>query len=360
LDWTGRTDSPGGVNESGLIIGMGMGRPLVPGYYVVGINNTSIPTNQLAAYTVVSRLIGSGECIPLQTLAFNGGVAVNAALRPRELDYYRVDVPANQSSWQVRLGLTAGDAALIVLSNNVPNIETGRASAGKLMQKLGNEHYVMLPAPGQTTLLAGTYYLAVVGEGVLTNYNSSRSARVSRATHCKVWGQYRFQPCTVGGTDLTTTDSVEGGQIKAYQFSVPFGTISMEVRLENPVANPTMVLRYGNLIPNPGAASLSIGTGTVGTDDYGNTGGQTLNLPYDNANTGLITVANPPTASTRSSSRRGPPPASTPMPTTIFESLQSARWPSILTADPMFRPITHPARGATIRSRSQPTPSAGM
>jgi len=87
-----------------------------------------------------------------------------------------------------------------------------------------------------------------------------------------------------------------------------------------------MVLRYGNLIPNPGAASISIGNGTVGQDDYGNTGGQTLNLPYDNANTGLITVANPQTPYTWSS-RRDPAQLYSNA-TIIFASLRSGRWPS--------------------------------
>jgi len=77
-----------------------------------------------------------------------------------------VVIPTNTPSWKVRVTTTAGEAMLLVSTNFFPNVDTGRVGPGKVMQKAGDEHYVLLPFPGQTNLAAGTNYLTVVSEGI--------------------------------------------------------------------------------------------------------------------------------------------------------------------------------------------------
>ena len=68
---------------------------------------------------------------------------------------------------------------------------------------------------------------------------------------------------------------------------------SLEVQLQNTTGNPAMVLRVGNSLPNPGAASAASGAGSVAAEEYGNDGGYTITASTGNANTNLISVANP-------------------------------------------------------------------
>jgi len=53
---------------------------------------------------------------------------------PAEAAYYRVQVPTNVPSWQIRLAATGGEAMLILLTNHLPNVDSGRGTYGKLMQ----------------------------------------------------------------------------------------------------------------------------------------------------------------------------------------------------------------------------------
>src|SRR5262249_38567655 len=95
---------------------------------------------------------------------------------------------------------------------------------------------------------------------------------------------------TVGPADLVKPDTLEGGESKAYQFTVPAGS-SIEARLENRVGNPVMVLRNGALLPLPGQ-----GGNGFSLDDYGNEGGQTLallatnNIPLPAPTNGLYSL----------------------------------------------------------------------
>jgi hypothetical protein len=54
-----------------------------------------------------------------------------------------------------------------------------------------------------------------------------------------------------------------------------------------------MVLRVGSQFPNPGSASPSGGSGSVTADAYGSEGGQVIATANGDANSSLITVANP-------------------------------------------------------------------
>ena len=49
------------------------------------------------------------------------------------------------------------------------------------------------------------------------------------------------------GPDISMSDTLLGGEVKHYQFTVSPGVLAMEVRLDNRVANPRMTLRADGL-----------------------------------------------------------------------------------------------------------------
>src|SRR5262249_36039215 len=149
----------------------------------------------------------------------------------------------------------AGEIMLETLAGKIMCVDSGRnLLPGKAMQKAGNEQYLLLPAAGQSFLTPGPLYLVVIGEGVnpanssqIGTGNSSYVISCAGAVHIYNLG-------TVGPADLVKPDTLEGGESKAYQFTVPAG-VSIEARLENRVGNPVMVLRNGALLPSPGQAA---------------------------------------------------------------------------------------------------------
>lgn len=293
-DWTQRSFSAGGgPSQDGSILACGMGRPLEPGKYYVAVYNGSSPAP--ASWTLISRGIGDGFAIPVVDLPFDGGSVTNLGLAPREAAYYRVVVPSGASSWQAKLTTLTGESMLVALTNSIPSILTGQSSsAGKAMLKSTNEHFLRLPLSGQTELLPGTNYLAVISEGVT---NAAFPSRIGTGTSSYVLESRGPLAVVnlgeVSAQETTHTGSLEGGEVRAYQFTVPAGVSSLETRLYTSNGVPAMVLRVGSLFPNPGAATTISGAGSVGTDTYGNEGGQTITAANGDAKTNLITVANP-------------------------------------------------------------------
>jgi large repetitive protein len=284
LDWTRRSQSAADATivEDGRVFAVGMGRPLEPGTYFVGVFNNS--TTASSSYTILSRGIGAGFSIPVVDVPFVG--SAGATLPGREAAYFRVYVPSNTTSWKIKLTGVAGESMLVALRNFVPNIDlnvpNGTLAGGKGMQKAGNEHFVLLPATGQTNITAGTYYFAVVSEGV----NPPNIARIGAGS-----SSFTFESEGTLATnhlglltseDILYPDTVEGGEVKLYQFAVPSGMLGFKVRLENRVGNPTFVFRLGDKTPDPGAA---VPTG----DTYGTEGGYTSTDGHST----LYTVPNP-------------------------------------------------------------------
>lgn len=293
-DWTQRTfSSDGATDQDGRLLAMGMGRPLEPGTYYVGVYNELFP--QPMTYTVLSRGIGNTNTIPVVDLPFAGGSVTVTNLLPREAAYYRVIIPPSIRSWRVKLTPTAGESMLVMLTNAVPSVLSGRQSnPGKLMQKSGNEHLVMLPVSPQLYLNPGTNFLAVISEGVVGTNVPPRIGTNASSFVIESFGELAVTDLgTVSLTNLVITNSLEGGEVRAYQFTVPAGLNSLEAQLQNVTGNPAMVLRVGEPFPNPGAATLGGGAGAVTADDYGNTGGYTITADTGNANTNLISVVNP-------------------------------------------------------------------
>jgi len=236
-------------------------------------------------YTLISRGIGTNLSLPVTDLDFSGGSVTISNLSPREAAYFRVQVPTNTPSWKIKLAPNVGEAMLIVLSNRVPNVDSGRLSGnfnGKFMQKAGNEHYLLLPLVGQTNIVPGTYYLAAVSEGV----NPATAARIGSGNSTFTVTSVGSTPInnvgTVGLTDLIITNTLEGGESQMYQFTVPPNAPAIEMRLENRVGNPVMVILTNTALPDPGGVSSP-------KDLYGNEGGATPN----DINTNILTIANP-------------------------------------------------------------------
>ncbi|MGC3957429.1 MAG: hypothetical protein QM813_05550 [Verrucomicrobiota bacterium] len=259
-DWTGRYYDANGTNRYGHILQTGMGNPLEPGHYYAGVFSGTPNTVGHMNYTLVSRGIGTNQSIPILNMPFIGSVS-GTNIPPREAVYYKVQVPAGAASWKLRLVPTNGEAMLLIQKDYLPNVVGGGSSptqvaGGRSNQKGGNELFTQLPrtSPLEYTITNGTYYIAVVSEGsnpLNTSYTGTNSSSYTL---------YSYGPETTnilgivdasGAMDITYNDSLEGAEFKFYQFTVPPGTLSLEVHLDNRVANPYMTLRADNDLPRP-------------------------------------------------------------------------------------------------------------
>jgi uncharacterized repeat protein (TIGR02543 family) len=285
-DWTG-FNGPTGTNEYGHLSQFGMGNPLEPGRYIIGVINGGGAGNaNPMSYSIASRGIGTNFSIPIGSLTFSNGVVASNGLPAREVAYYQITVPSNMPSWKVQLTPANGEALLMLQKDYLPGVGAFYASSastrtgGKKMQKLGNDHYLMLPDNGQSNITAGIYYLGVVSEGQNPRYANSWIGTNSADFTLKSFGTLAMTNLgtvdSSGATDLTQNDAIEGTESRVYQFAVPPGTLSLEVRLENRVGNPIMSLRSDSRIPAP-------------AEIFGRDGGQTVFWQHAE----LINIANP-------------------------------------------------------------------
>ena len=282
-DWTGYQYDPDGQFEYYRVLALGMGNPLVPGTYYVGIyNNSATP----AAYSLASRGIGTGFSIPVNSLAFSNGISTNTTgLNARQAAYYSVVVPSNTPSWRVELDTNIGQAELVINEPSLPNSNPYNYPpydnyGGFVMNKLGDQQYLMMPVSGQSNIVAGTYYLAVVSEGINPGGNTigsnASSYTVGSYGSLNVTNMGTVDP--TGVTNLLATNGLsKAGRICAYSFSVPSNTLSLEIFLTNVTGAPYMTLLTGNQLPSAGASG------------YGVTGGQ----GYTWNNSSLINIPNP-------------------------------------------------------------------
>ncbi|MGA3181583.1 MAG: hypothetical protein ABSF38_14675 [Verrucomicrobiota bacterium] len=258
-DWTGEEYDPnGGEGGYGRTLEMGMGNPLSPGNYYLGVYNNTSSTNQVS-YTLVSRGIGPGFTIPVTPLAFSNGVAANVnGLNPRQVDYYQVTVPTNAPSWQIQLSNVTGETLLMLQQNALPNEAAGGQSpnlleGGREMEQPGNEQYLLLPNYSYSNyVVAGTYYLGVVSQGVNPS-GSTIGSNSSFYTLTSYGPQGITNLGTVGpvGMDIYQTNAVPGGGNALYQFTIPPGMPAVEVRLDNVTASPYMTMQTGSNIIAP-------------------------------------------------------------------------------------------------------------
>src|SRR6185503_2000158 len=167
-DWTERSQNADGIGEDGRILAMGKGRPLEPGRYYISVLGRI--TAEPLSYTLPSRVIGDGYTIPVNPLADSGGTVSVTNLAPREAAYFSVTVPPNSRTLKVRVNATAGEVMLAAAKDTLPNVlvaptATLTNSAGRKMQKTGDEYFLELPPAGNSNVLASTFYHAVIGEG---------------------------------------------------------------------------------------------------------------------------------------------------------------------------------------------------
>jgi hypothetical protein len=252
-DWTGDYYDNNGVSRYGQVFEDGTSNSLVAGIYYVGVISSS--GTSPFSYTLVSRGIGTNMTIPIVSLPFTNGVTTNLMLNAREAAYYSVVVPTNVPSWKVRLSNLSGETDLSVQENALPNVDAGGNAStsldgGRKMQKAGNEQYVLLPAAGQSNIVAGTYYLLVASEGMNPSYpylGTNFSSFV--LTSFGVESVSNLGPTSA--TDILTTNSLQGGENAFYQYSIPPGVPAVEVRLDNVTGGPYMTMATGTNVVQP-------------------------------------------------------------------------------------------------------------
>ena len=285
VDWT----TCGG----GPMLEMGMGNPLQPGTYYIGVQDP----NNTNSYTLQSRGIGTGYTIPVRSLNFTGA-ATNLALPVGQADYYQVVVPSNVPDWKLHLSAVAGDVLLKVEANFLPNSGSAEVEeynwpygyaqsgqGGQLMEKPGDEQWALLPYYANndsyyaTNLLPGTYYVLVAGQGQNLVNNCEGTGNSSYTLTSGIEPVTQLPTTLSYGNDLLFTNAQLGGETKFYQFTVPAGIASIEVTLGNIVGNPQMTLNYGTNLVTPNYYG----------DAYGNYGG--TNVVWNSGN--LITIPNP-------------------------------------------------------------------
>ncbi len=288
VDWTERPFGEYGILESGRVVSMGMNRPLQPGRYYVGVMGRD---GNPVSCTLLSRGLGLGHSIPVVDLPFTGGTVTYENLSPREAVYYRVNVPTNATSWKITLTNTLGENLFAVLKDCIPNIGAAlntstTNSGGRKLQKIGDEHFTLLPGAGQDKLMPGPYYIAVVGEGQ-PGTNLTQIGPESSSFQITSLGEAPVVNLgTLGAADLASTDFLNGGETRIYTFSVPPGTQAFEARLDNRIGNPIITLRGGSRKPDPGVSN----GGAIQADPYGSDGGETLG---NDVNQTLIAFPNP-------------------------------------------------------------------
>jgi len=267
FDWTGREFSSAGVSRSGQVLVMGMGSPLEPGTYYVGVSNNTSDTSPMT-YRLISRGIGlenendpSGNpwAITVRDLLFEGGRADITGLQPREVSYYRVNVPSGSASWSVKLEPSAGGEGLLAIrKGSIPNIradgtvfsDANYYFQGTRRAKGGEEYFYKYPASGFNTIPFGIYFIAVVSEGSSPpDANTVGSAPVDctlRSLGVAPVTDRTSTPLQAGTPVDFGNDTLAYGEQKRYRFRVPSGLTSMEVRLRNRVNNPKIFLCGGS------------------------------------------------------------------------------------------------------------------
>ncbi|TLM65893.1 MAG: DUF1566 domain-containing protein [Deltaproteobacteria bacterium] len=290
-NWDGRPDDALYVANTDRYLTMGMGHPLEPGTYYVGVLSRN---DSPSSYTLESRgigignEIGSGQPWPIQVqdLAYSGaGSVVNGTNLPaRENAFYRVTIPAGTPSWKVKLTPTVGEARLAIRKDTLPNTNDARIHA-----KAGNEYYYRYPDYDQTTIPAGSYYLVVISEGQTPNGNIIGTGGVDYTLTSEGAMPIADQtgtPLAVGSPVTWLGETAQYGEQKLYRFRVPAGLTSLEVRLKNRVGNPWMVLRQDSegsgRIPEAGWPSWTVYRAHEGG-----------NNSWIGEHAALITVANP-------------------------------------------------------------------
>jgi large repetitive protein len=288
-DFTGLTNDPGNVPVGGqrFLAVKGPNRPLVPGTYYVGVltgaAQPAAGSLRKASYTLRSRGIGAGYAIPVQALDLANGVANSGPLAPRDFRLYSVTVPpgAALTDWRLRLDQSVGELFMQVRRDSLPDffptsyvgeaasVPATNVQGGKRVKRSGGETLTISPDHGASTITPGTYYVAVVSEGLsptATNVGSGEASGLLRSE--------TPAPATHLGTlqvasPLQVPINLPAGDLVIYRFTLPAGLKLLEAELTGRVGNPGLSMVRGSLLPVSYPGSIS------GDAAYGWYGGQT-------------------------------------------------------------------------------------
>ena len=300
-DWMNGSLAPDFRQLGQTLLVTGMGRPLEPGTYYVGVTHPDTPLVGTLNYTLQSRAIGamgSGASLEVTDLPFTGGTAAINNLAPHEAAYFKVTIPAATRSWKMRLGVSSGELMMAVRKDSVPGTRLVDPSGlsnevdsaeffgadGIRIRKVGNEHFTVLPDPGVDFLDPGDYYIAVVSEGAPVPNPGTLGPNPASGTLTSIGTSPVHAFGLLGATALQTADTLENGENKMYSFEIAPGTEGVQIILENPTGKPQMAVVPGDRLPQPPTE------GSFGPQFYGFENGETAGRAIDDE---VVTLANP-------------------------------------------------------------------
>jgi hypothetical protein len=283
-EWSGYTYDPGGQAYPQTLLSMAMGAPLEPGsYFIAFYNNSSTVTG---SYSFTSRAIGNGMAYEPQTIAFSGGSAVITNLPARSVEYFKVSVPSNTPSWNIRLENTVGESQLYIRESRVPTWQMSASDTSSpgygfatmtRLKKTGNELFTLLPESGQASIPEGDYYLMVVSEGQAPSGSYIGTGTCSAVLHSLGEAAVSAMGTLNPGGMLSQTDAYVAGETDLLQFNVASNVPALEVRLEGVTGTPTLYLRRDSVLPAGPGYGIYSGTGSEFNDTH------------------IVTIANPST-----------------------------------------------------------------
>jgi hypothetical protein len=161
------------------------------------------------------------------------------------------------------------------------------------MQKPGDEHLLLLPPGSAGALTPGTYYLGVISEGM--NVDAAQNRIGTNVSAFSVWSDGAPPPTDLGAAgaaDLLGQVSLQAGECRTWQFTLPSAILALQVSFEGFSGNPMMSLAtslqpptapslYGSeggvssrwissnvvTIPNPSPTNFSITTQATGSGE---------------------------------------------------------------------------------------------
>ncbi|WP_372794583.1 hypothetical protein [Pontiella sp.] len=264
-DWTGYTYDPSGQSHPQPLLSMAMGAPLEPGSYFIGFYNAS--STESGTFSFVSSAIGNGMTYEPRTLAPAGSETVTN-LPARNVEYFKLTIPAGQPSWRFELENTSGESQLYIREARVPTWRMNSSpttspglnlSAMTRLNIDGSEHFVLLPESGQTTVPGGDYYLMVVSDGQSPVSSTIGTGTASAILHSRGVDAFTDLGALPNPGTFTHADSYGKGRVKRYQFTVPAGVLNMQIRLEDAVGSPHMNLRLDTSFPSGATYGLYSG-----------------------------------------------------------------------------------------------------
>jgi hypothetical protein len=257
-DWTGyRLNADGSIADN-TTFAAGMGAPLVPGRYIIGVTSADARDEADLAYTITSRGIGDGYRIPVPRWTVGETNATLAGLPVRDAAYFQVEVPEETPGWELALRALRGDALLAVKRGSLPSIAAGSqvlASAlggGHRVQKPGDEYLRLGTVTGEGFVPAGRYFLAVVGEGEAPVSPGGPSG--TGTSDAVLESRLPSPPVDLGfvvpgGVERWHSNSLAGGESATYRFTLPSGSLGLEVTLAAESGWPRLRLRNDGLQP---------------------------------------------------------------------------------------------------------------